>query len=84
MTYELFSPTESRVIEILGKRIMKIGDLTEEFYAGYPTKPLNFQNIISGAVLRINKKCKHHKFNWCIQGVGLGRSGKTVWKEKLK
>ena len=83
MTYEMFSPTESELIKILGNKTMKIGELTEEFYS-HLIKPLNFQNIISGAILRINKKCKHHKLNWHIQGIGLGRQGKTVWKEKLK
>ena len=80
MTYELFSPTEIELIELLGKRVMKIGELTEEFYSDRLVKPLNFQNIVSGSILRINKKCKHHKLNWQIQGTGLGRSGKTIWK----
>ena len=84
MPHELFSPTENELIKLLDKRVMKIGDLTEEFYSNYPVKPLNFQNIVSGAILRINKKCKYHELNWHIQGFGLGRLGKTIWKEKLK
>ena len=83
MTKNIFSDTEKQIIELLGNRRMSILDLTEEHYKGQ-NPPLNPNNVVSGAIVRINKKCRYYGLDWFINGEGLGRGGKTVWKDKLK
>lgn len=78
---ELFSPLENKVLIALGKRTLSIWDLTCKIYGGEPHE-INQTNVIAGTVRRINKKCEHHKLDWFLNGVGAGRGGKIVWKDK--
>lgn len=78
---ELFSPTENKVLKILGSKKMTIKKIAEEFYKGVK-KPINPNNVISGAVIHINRKCEYHNLEWFVNGAGLGRAGKTVWRDK--
>jgi DNA-binding response OmpR family regulator len=77
---ELFSPTEMKILKILGRRKMKIGEIAEKLYG---KKKLNTNTIVTQLVRRINNKCEYHKLSWFINGKGAGRGGKTVWKDKL-
>lgn len=77
----MFSPTETRVLKILGKKKMTIKILTEKYFKGQK-KPYNPNNVISGAIVRINRKCDYYNQDWYIHGEGLGRHGKTVWISK--
>ena len=77
----MFSPTELKILKLINKRKVKISELAKVFYED-DSLPINPGNAISGAILRINKKCIFHDLNWYIAGYGLGRHGKTVWKEK--
>jgi hypothetical protein len=81
---EMFSPIETKVLKLLGKRKLTIGELTEEFFFKSGIRSLNPGAVVSAAVLRINKKCKFHGLNWLIEGEGLGRGGKTVKIGKKK
>lgn len=81
METELFSPTENKILKILGKKKTTVKKIADDFFKG--TKPpLNPNNVVSGAIIHINKKCQYHKLNWFINGVGLGRGGKTVWLDR--
>jgi hypothetical protein len=79
---EIFSETENKLIKLLGAKKLTIKELTEEHFKG-KRKPLNSGTLVSGAINRINKKCEYHKLQWFINGVGIGRGGKTIWKDKL-
>lgn len=79
---ELFSPTENKVLKILGRRKLTITEIREKFYEDEKEEPLNPNNVISSVVNRINKKVEYHNLDWFINGVGLGRGGKTVWKDQ--
>lgn len=74
----MFSPTEEKVLKILGKRKMTIKVLTEKYFKGQK-KPYNPNNVISGAIVRINRKCEYYDIGFHVKGEGLGRHGKTVW-----
>lgn len=78
---EVFSPTEEKVLKILGSKKLKIADLAEDYFKG-EKKPIDPNAVVSGAIYNINRKCKFHKLTWFINGSGLGRGGKTVWKDK--
>lgn len=77
-----FSPTEEKVLKILRRnsKPLTIAEVAEKFFAD-TKKPIDPNAVVSGAILNINKKCKFKKLPWSIDGVGLGRGGKTVWIE---
>ena len=79
MNVSNFSPAENKLLRILGYKKMTIEKLTAKYFEKEEL-PLNSNNIVAGIVLRINKKCEYHKLTWKIEGEGLGRSGKTVWR----
>lgn len=76
----MFSPIEERVLKLLGKTEATISELAKDYFKGRK-KPYDPNAVISSAVLRINRKCKYYRLDWFINSYGLGRSGKTVWKE---
>lgn len=76
-----FSPTETHVLHILGKKKMTISEITDSVH-DTEYRPLNARNKISSVIRRINIKCDFYKFNWFLDGEGLGRKGRTVWKKK--
>lgn len=81
MNQELFSPTENEIIKLLGKKKTTIKKLTDLFFKNQK-KPLNANNVVSGAIRHINLKCAYHRLDWFVNGEGLGRGGKTVWLDK--
>lgn len=75
---ELFSMNELDILEIIGKNKMPITDVTDCLYGGY-VKPVHANIVTSNAIMRINKKCQHHKLNFRIAYDGFGgRGGKHV------
>jgi hypothetical protein len=74
----MFSATEERVLKILGKKKLTVKVLSEKYFKGQK-KPINPSNVISGAIVRINRKCSYFGLDWYVYGEGLGRHGKTVW-----
>lgn len=81
MNTQVFSPTETKVLKILGKKKATITELADTYFEK-GKKPYDPNGVISSAVLRINRKCKYHNLDWFLNGEGLGRGGRTVWKEK--
>lgn len=79
MNYELFSPTEQKILKTLGRKQMTISEITEKIYGPFV---YDAGNTVAGAVRRINRKCEYHKLPWFLNGAGRGRGGKTVWKDK--
>lgn len=75
-----FSPFERRVLDIIGKRKVKMTAITEEIKGG--SSSYTPATVVSTAIKRINKKCKIQGLNWEVQGEGRGPSGRTVWIEK--
>lgn len=77
---ELFSPIELKVLKILGNRTMTTIEISEKYCKGcdpiYEPKA-----VVCAAILRINKKCTFHKLPWFINGYGLGRGGRTFFKD---
>lgn len=78
---ELFSDNEQKVLRILGRRKMTIAELTEKFYSG-GRRPLDANNKVASTVRRINEKVEYHGVPWFLNGVGRGRAGRTVWRDK--
>lgn len=74
----MFSPTEERVLKILGKRRMSLTDIAHRFNDQCYDKNAR----AASAIRRINKKCRYHKLDWFINGYGVGRGGRTVWKDR--
>lgn len=79
-----FSPTESKMLKILGKKKMSIAEISEKMYEGIAKKPMNASIIVSGLISRINKKTEYFDLNWFLDGEGQGRAGRTVWVKETK
>lgn len=77
---KFLSPNEEKIVEIIGRKKVTITEITKEMYPKNP--PLNAATTVANAIRRINFKCKHLKQKWFINGEGMGRNGKTVWKDK--
>lgn len=75
-----FSPLENEVIKAIKRRKkIKLIDLAKKVHP-----VMNGSIIIGNAISRINAKCKLHHLDWTIEGKGMGRGGKTVWRKKRK
>lgn len=84
-TSDIFSVSEKDVLEILGKKTMTITEIADKFYTRNSLgadEPIDANNRVAGIVRRINDKCEYHKLPWFLNSMGLGRAGKTVWKDK--
>lgn len=81
MREDFFSPSEHRVLHIIGRRKMKIEEVAERYF-GEDYTDTDDQNYIAGVVRRIARKCDRHKAKWTLLGEGAGRSGRKVWKGK--
>lgn len=80
----MFSPSEAKVLKILGRRKMSIKDITAKFYEDLKNEPFNANNFVGLLVRRINSKCEYYDTDWRLKDDGkTGRAGKTVWKEKI-
>jgi hypothetical protein len=85
MKENVFSPTEQEIIKALGKRSMKVMDITKKIYTKRgKRRPPNGHNTIGTLIHRINDKCKYNRLGWFIDGEGGGRDGKTVWVQTTK
>lgn len=82
MTKEIFSTRESKIIKILGKRKMTIAQITERLYKDVKKAAFGMNNNVASAIRRINAKCEHHDIPWHLNGMGAGRGGRTVWRDK--
>lgn len=78
-TVYIFSPAETKLLKVLGRRKMTIKDLAQEVYKDGPPM-LSSNNAVAAALNRINKKCVFHNLDFIIDGGGLGRGGRTVWR----
>lgn len=81
MREDIFSPTEVEVLKALGRRKMKIIDVTKKVFRG-KKPPIGANNSIAAMIRRINSKCEYHKLPWFLNGMGSGRHGRTVWRDK--
>lgn len=81
MNKDVFSPTEQKVLQVLGRRKMSIEEITENILEGR-TMFLADRNNVAGAVRRINEKCEKNRLPWFLNGTGSGRAGRIVWKER--
>lgn len=79
-----FSPTENKMLKILGKKKMSIAEISDKMYEGITKKPMNASIIVSGLISRINKKTEYYELKWFLDGSGQGRAGRTVWVEESK
>ena len=74
-----FSDREQQILKVLGQKKMTIRQITTKLFR---KKRPDASTAVAGAIRRINIKCETHDLPWYLNGVGLGRAGKTVWKEK--
>lgn len=81
MKDQIFSPMETKIVKILGRSKMTIAEVSDKYFRRRKTA-LEERNRIGGAIRRINRKCKVHKLPWNFNGMGAGRAGKTVWRDK--
>lgn len=81
MDTEIFSPAETRVLDVLGRKSMMIEDIVKKIYTE-PNQTMYPHETIAGIVRRINTKCDFHKLPWFLNAMGGGRGGKTVWRDK--
>lgn len=80
MKQEIFSRTEKKILKVLGRRKLTIGDITKAVY--HRPRPLNGRTMIATAARSINKKCRRKKLPWYLNGTGVGRQEKTLWRDK--
>ena len=78
----MFSPLENKILKILGRRKLTVTQITGSIF-NRRKKSIDANNGIAHAIRRINSKCDYHRLNWFLNGVGRGRGGKLVWKDKL-
>jgi len=78
----LFSPTELKVLRMLGKKKMTITEVAKKYFSRSPQHVFDPNAVVYTAIRRINKKCEFHQLPFFINGVGIGRGGRTVWKDK--
>jgi hypothetical protein len=77
----MFSRREQEILLILGRKKMSVGEIAEIYFAG-GRMPMQAKQLISNAVLNINKKCEFYKLPWRLASKGGGRGGKTIWKQR--
>lgn len=77
----IFSPLEHEILTTLGRRRMTIAELTEKVS---PEGGPFAAGSITSAIRRINLKCEWHELDWYLKGEGLGRGGRTIWREKVQ
>ncbi len=78
---EIFSAREQEVLKVLGRKKLLIVEITEMVF-GKKKAPIGANNGIGSAIRRINEKCRYHKLPWFLNGMGVGRAGKAVWKDR--
>jgi hypothetical protein len=84
MTNEVFSPLEQKVLRAIeSKDQISLNQVAKRCYRNKKAVPVNPGSVISVVVGRINRKCKYHNFKWFINGVGVGRNGRVLWKDKV-
>lgn len=76
----MFSPQEEDVLKIIGRKKITIAAIAKVLIK-VPT--VEHSNSIAGCIRRINRKCLKNKLDWMIDGEGMGRQGRTVWKIKV-
>lgn len=76
----MFSPQEEDVLKVIGRKKITIADIAQALVKE-PT--VDHNNSIAGCIRRINRKCEKHQLDWIIDGEGMGRQGRTVWRRKL-
>jgi hypothetical protein len=76
----MFSKNEWKIIKLIAGKRITIRKLTDKFYG--KKQPIDGNNRVAGFVRRISSKCKHNKLGWVIDGEGMGRGGRTVWRTK--
>ena len=74
-----FSDREQKILKVLGRKKMTVKQITLKLFR---KKRSDAGTAVAGAIRRINIKCENHDLPWYLNGIGLGRAGKTVWKEK--
>ena len=77
-----FSPREKEIIDNLKNRKMTIIELSKLVFKYKKIRPAYPNSVVGILVSRINDKCERLDLNWRIAGEGMGRAGKTVWREK--
>ena len=60
---EYFSEREEKIIKIVGRKKMRLSEITEELFKDEGT-PLDATIKVAGAVNRIMRKCKYYELNW--------------------
>lgn len=60
---EYFSDREEKVIKIIGRKKIRLVEITEELFKD-EGKPLDATVKVAGAVNRIMRKCEYYKLNW--------------------
>ena len=75
----MFSPNEEKVIKIIGQKTMSIIDITEKFY---DHEVVGANNLVGAIIRRINAKCRFNNLDWFLNGEGIGRGGRKIWKDK--
>lgn len=64
---EHFSEREEKIIKLIGRRKVKIRQLTGELFEGERFIPIDPEISVANCVSRIIKKCKHYSLNWTLE-----------------
>lgn len=81
--YKKFSPVQTRILEVLGNKRMKLTELAEEVYMKSESKPMSPRTAVRSAIQFINWKCEMQDLKWRIETDGaMGRNGCIVRKVK--
>lgn len=77
----MFSPSEQKILKILGRKKMTVTQITVELYRDRPQIHGNI--VVNNCVNRIIKKCTVKKLDWTLETEGCGRNGKSVKKVRI-
>lgn len=75
----MLSPSEEKVLKIIGRKKLMISEITDRFYR--TDAPFAANNRVASIIRRINNKCEYNRTNWFLNGSGCGRAGRLIWKD---
>lgn len=62
----MFSNREEKIINIVGKKKLRINDITTELFKEDENAPFDTNITVSNSIRRIIKKCDHYKVGWTL------------------
>ena len=63
----MFSIREEKIINIIGRKKLRINDITFELFREDKNAPFDSNITVSNSIRRIIKKCDYYKIGWTLE-----------------